>query len=484
VNISGEIGLKVELAVVGAGPAGMEAALAAATGGLQVALIERGARPGGQYFRQAYRGRDDSHGPNEASKLFSRLRQQNIHLITGATVWGIFPDNGGAGWQLRLHGTGTPDYLRANSLVLATGAYDYPLPFPGWTLPGVLTAGASQILVKSESVLPGKRILLAGSGPLLFAAAAALAKAAQRNDARLVGVLHAPFSFQQASCGLRLLWAQGRRLREGLAYARILASARIPVYWGWGIREVSGNDQVEQAVITRLDSSWKPVPGSERSLPVDTLVVGYGLLPNNHLGRMLGCKHTFDPPSGAWIPERDSTFQTSLPGVYIVGDAAEIHGAEAARLEGRLAGLAVACRSGYLPELQARRQIAALSQQVKNQHRFGRFLRQVFSPDLRNAKALLELAGERTIACRCEEITFAEVYQAIAAGAGSPAEIKMMTRAGMGNCQGRVCESNLTCALIAAGIVGENNMPGWQPLNIRPPLVPLSVSVLSLSELI
>ena len=356
------------------------------------------------------------------------------------------------------------------------------MPFLGWTLPGVVTAGAAQILAQAEAILPGERILVAGSGPFLFAVAATLVKATLQCDAQVVTVLQAPFSLHRAGRGMALLRGQGSRLIEGLAYARELAFARTPIYVGWGISEVSGGEKVEQAILTRLDSKWQPKPGRKRVIPVDTVVVGYGLLPNNHLGRMLGCRHYFDSHSGAWLPLRDDTFQTSLPGVYIVGDAAEINGAEAARLEGRLAGLAVAHRAGYLTDVHAEGQIVALTHQIDRQHCLGRFMQEVFSPDIHNMNSLLELAGGQTFACRCEEITIAEIRLAIAAGASSPAEIKMMTRSGMGNCQGRICETTINGALVAAGFGRENITPEWKGFSIRPPLEPIPVSVLTQSD--
>jgi NAD(P)H-nitrite reductase large subunit len=307
-------------------------------------------------------------------------------------------------------------------------------------------------------------------------------KATLQGDAKVVAVLQAPFSIRRASRGIAFVRGQGRRLKEGLAYARELTSARTPIYLGWGISEVSGDEKVEQAILTRLDSKWQPIPGREQVISVDTIVVGYGLLPNNHLGRMLGCKHYFDKHSGAWLPLRDGTFQTSLPGVYIVGDAAEINGAEAARLEGRLAGLAVAHHEGYLSEAAAGYQMVALKHQIKRQHRFAQFLQDVFSPDIKNANSFLKLLGDQTIACRCEEVTLGEICQALAAVASSPAEIKMMTRSGMGNCLGRICETTINCTLVAAGFGRENITPEWKGFSIRPPLEPIPVSVLTQSD--
>lgn len=471
----------VDLIVVGAGPAGMEAALTAAAAGMAVALVDNQPQPGGQYFRQAplpLRPPGSENGQAVAGQLLAHLHRAPIRLIAGATVWGGFPSDAETGWQVELLGAGVPPRLRAKSLVLATGAYDYPLPFRGWTLPGVMTAGAAQILVKTQGLRPGKRVLVTGSGPLQFAAAAALTEAGTGGASQVVGVLQAPFSLAKALRGLGQVWGQGKRLGEGLHYAVTLGGARVPVYWGWGVREVRGDGQVEEVEIIRLDRDWKPMVGSERVIAADTLVVGYGLQPNNHLARSLGCRHRFDPVSGAWLPQRDDTLQSSLPGVYIAGDAAEIHGAEAARLEGRLAGTAAAWRAGYLSAPEAERRMGVLRPALDRQQRFGRFLQELFAPTTGQLRAGLDLAGPETIVCRCEDVTLAEIRQAMAAGAGSPAEIKMMTRCGMGNCQGRMCETTVTHALLSAD---SDRVPAWEALSIRPPVVPVPICALTAS---
>lgn len=462
---------EVELIVLGAGPAGIEASLAAASAGARVTLIEQQPQAGGQYYHQIP-GQASGTTSTEAKSLFERLQNKNIRLISGTTVWGIFPSEDNSGWQVEAHGA-NPQRLKTKSLILATGAYDYPLPFKGWTLPGVMTAGAAQILLKTQGILPGSRILVAGSGPLQFAAASSLANAAKDGKARVAGVLQAPFPLYKAIHGIPIFLGQAKRIREGMGYAFALARARIPVRWGWGIVEARGNEQVEEAVIARLDADWKPIPGSERILPVDAVIMGYGLLPNNHAGRMIGCRHVFDSSSGAWIPERDQTCQTSMPGVYIVGDAAEICGAESARLEGRLAGTMAAHRLGYLNAEDAERLTASLRPSLERQRCFGRFVREIFSPKVNSY--LPQTNGEQIIACRCEDVTIAEVHQAVSNGAGSPAEVKMMTRCGMGNCQGRMCETTIIRTLFSV----ENPPIEKDALSIRPPLMPIYVSALT-----
>ncbi len=462
----------VDVAVIGAGPAGLEAALVAAEAGARVALIDAYPRPGGQYWRQLPA---EFNGPplHESSALLARLGATGARLLTGTLVWGGFPATDG--WQLTLHGPGAPHRLPAQTLILATGAYDRPIALPGWTLPGVMTAGAAQTLLKSQRVLPGRRILLSGTGPLQLAAAAQLVE----TGAEVVAVLEG--AAPAVGRGLRHLPAlagQSARLAEGWRYWRALRRAGAPLRFGWSVIKIEGESEVEAAVIAQIDDGWRPIPGSEQTVAVDTVLLGYGFTPATQLSRLLGCEHDFEPARGGLVPRRDDIFQTTCPGVFAVGDGAGIGGAELARIEGRIAGAAAAQQVGRLSEAAAAPAIEREQARLAREQRFAAMLGALFTP----GPGMYELATDETIICRCEEVRLADIRAAAAGGAATANEVKGVTRCGMGNCQGRICGE-----LVARAIAHE--LGGPTPLNkriiaagtfsVRPPLEPLALSVLA-----
>jgi NADPH-dependent 2,4-dienoyl-CoA reductase/sulfur reductase-like enzyme len=435
-----------------------------------VVLIDGYPRPGGQYFKQLPGpfGSDD-HTPHQmqAETMFRQLAKANVCLLIDTLVWDAFPASDAREWYLALHGPGAPDHLQAKALILATGAYDRPIVFPGWTLPGVMTAGAAQILLETQRVLPGRRILLSGTGPLQLAVAAQLVRA----GAEVVGVL------EGAPIGLRsvryapAMWGQWARLREGWDYWRTLRRAGVPLRFGWSVVEARGNGEVEEAVIARLDGDWRPIPTSRQTVVVDTLVIGYGFIPSTELSRLLGCQLDFVPEQGGYVPRRDDEMQTSLPGVYAVGDGAGIGGAELSRVEGRIAGLAVARKLGRLDEEAARAAITRQRPILARERRFARMLGDLFTA----GPGLYTLARDDTLICRCEEVTRDEILKAIADGCHTVTWVKRMTRAGMGLCQGRIC-GHLVARLIAEQ-TGQD-LGQVVPDTVRPPVRPIPLSIL------
>ncbi len=361
--------------------------------------------------------------------------------------------------------------MHARALVLANGAYDTPVAFPGWTLPGVITSGAALILVKSQGVAPGQRALITGSGPLLLSSAAHLIEA----GVEVVGVCETSRLFPRGISYAPTMLGQRRRLQEGMRYFSVLLRKNVPYRTGWSILEVHGKEHVEEAVIAEVDSKGLPLLGSLRTERVDTVVCGFGLTPNTGLARMIGCKMEYQPKKGGWVPLRDSMLQTSLPGVYIAGDGAGICGAENARWEGRLTGTAIALLTGHLKNQGAEKIIKRIGRELARQRRFGRLLGELFSPK----SGWISLARDETPLCRCEEVSLGEVKAAVAAGARTLGEVKMVTRAGMGNCQGRICERSVTGAIMQASLA-ERTTPDFVGMySIRPPLHPLPMDFLA-----
>lgn len=499
-----------DLVVVGAGPAGMHAAqqfaaLAAGRTGAGVVVIDGYPRPGGQYFKQLPASFHSEGGAAPAARhraelesVLAEMDKLQVRILSNTLVWGAFagdrPQSDGEGrssttassmsasWLLAVHGPEALSRLETKALILATGAYDRPVPFPGWTLPGVMTAGAVQTLIKSQRVLPGRRFLLSGAGPLQFAVAAALVD----SGAEVAGVLEGSVRGGLASLGqtalrdARAIWGQWARVSEGWNYLRTLRRAQAPIRLGWAVVEAHGDGQVEEAVIAQLDPTWRPIPGTAETVTVDTIVIGYGFMPSTELGRLLGCAHEFRPEQGGYVPRRDAQMQTTLAGVYAVGDGAGIGGAELSKVEGQIAGIAAARQLGYITEANARSLIAQLHPRLQRERRFAAMLGRLFTP----GPGLYGLAQDETIICRCEEVTLGQIRAAVADGVRSANELKGLTRTGMGNCQGRICgelaarylarearpdaEGDESVALEAVGM-----------FTARPPIHPLPLSVLA-----
>jgi thioredoxin reductase/bacterioferritin-associated ferredoxin len=479
---------QVELAVIGAGPAGMAAAVAAADAGVETILLDAQPRPGGQYFRTAPPGaaenvrsddfsRPTRHGATEVvttnQPLLRQLADSSVQVMTSALVWGAFPAEDGHGWELALHGPHAPTRLTARTVILATGAYDRPIPFPGWTLPGVMTAGGVQAFLKGQWIVPGRRFLLSGTGPLQIAVAAGLIEA----GAEVVALLEAARPGLRDARHLPALWGQWGRLAEGFGYGRTLRAAHVPIRPGWAVIEARGDGQVEEAVICRVDDAGRPIAGGVETVAVDTIAIGYSLIPSTELARLLGCDHKFRPDQGGYVPRRDAEMRTNLPGVYAVGDGAGIGGAELAQIEGRIAGLAAARDLGRLSEAAAGAAIKREQPGLARQRRFAAMLGALFTP----APGIYALANDATIICRCEEVTLGDIRRAVADGATDVNEVKGLTRAGMGNCQGRIC-GELVGRIIAAEMGRANATDAIQSagcFTIRPPIHPLPLEVIA-----
>ncbi len=456
---------EVEVAVIGAGPGGLRAALAAARAGAQVTLIDGYGGPGGQYFRQAaaeFRRRDLSRHQREGQALWKKVVAAGVRFLPETLVWGAFEGN-----LLALHGPGAPAALQPQAIILATGAYDRPVAFPGWTLPGVMTAGAAQALLKHQRILPGKGILLAGTGPLQVVLAAELVRA----GAVVVAVLEGARLFRESLRHIGALWGQWRRMAEGLSSRLTLSRRGVPFRPGWGLVAANGTGQLESATIIRLDSEWRPIQGSEETLACDTLCLGYGFIPSNTLSRMLGARQEWRPELGGEVPVRDRNMETSVVGIYAVGDGAGVGGGPLALVEGEIAGIAAAARTGHVAD-RAERMIQRLSPLLARERQFQRMYAALFTPE----PGLYEWSRDDTILCRCEEVTRGDVRRAVALGAISADEVKAITRCGMGDCQGRMCAH-----LVVHCLAQETGRPVAEVglFRPRPPIFPIPITALS-----
>lgn len=427
--------MDVELAVIGGGPAGVAAAVAAAEAGVHVALIDEQGAPGGQIWRQPPPGITPPAAlrpPAEAARLLERLesltRNNRVTRWDRTLVWGHFGDG-----ELGLLRDDDVYRMRTRRIVVATGAYDLPVPFPGWTLPGVMAAGGVQAFLKAQLLIPGRRILLVGAHPLLLVVAAQLVEA----GAEVVAVAFAQSpGIAYVGRHRRDLWLQRERWPEGWAAVRTLRRAGVPILFGSMIARAEGDERVTRAVLTKVDDRWRPLPDAEQDVSCDVVAVGYGFIPATEFTRQAGCRHVWDETAGHWVCEQGPDLRSSIPHIFVAGEAAGIGGAPVAMLEGRLAGLTVAAELGYeIPALTDERD--ALYHQRQQARQTAQALHRLSAVQ----PGLFTLMDDDTIVCRCEEVTAGTLRQALRdhPHITSANALKLLTRCGMGPCQGRYC---------------------------------------------
>ncbi|WP_328581072.1 FAD/NAD(P)-dependent oxidoreductase [Streptomyces sp. NBC_00370] len=446
--------------VVGAGPAGLAAADAALAAGAEVTLIDTAERPGGQYHRMLPDAFDAAspealHHGYRAFETRSRrvLGHPRCSWWAESSVWALEqPDPGSVTPPLVHVLTGDPGggpgarlrrVLAPDALVLAVGAHDRVLPFPGWQLPGVFTAGAAQALAKGERLVIGDRVVVAGTGPFLLPVTAALLAA----GSQVVEVLEAARTGGVLRGWLRRPWelpAQAGKSGELLEYAATLRRHRVPYRPGRAVVEARGDERVEEIVSAEVRADWSVVPGSERTTAVDAVCVGHGFTPQLELPVAAGCALRPGPggsPAEAFV-DVDDDQATSRPEVYAAGEITGVAGAPAARAEGALAGWIAA---GGDPEARAltalrrsRDQGRAFAARLAAAHPIGRAWPGWLRPD--------------TVICRCEETDYAAVRRTARDPAGTePRVAKLATRAGLGPCQARVCGPTVAELRAAAG---------------------------------
>ena len=454
---------RFDLAIVGAGPAGMAAAREAAAHGMQVVLLDEQARPGGQIYRDVDRVaglRGDILGADytDGTQLTAGLRHDGIHHVTGAVVWAIED-----GFHISYTKDGRGAKVAADRVLLATGALERPMPLPGWTLPGVMTAGAGQILLKQSGVL-ARRAVLVGSGPLLYLIAAQMVRAGTPPLAMV--------ETQSATDRAHALRHFGGALRgwpymlKGLKMLAEIARAGVPRHTGATGIAIEGDGRAEAIRFTSR--------GRAHRMACDTVFLHHGVVPNTQAARSLDVKHRWRADQSCFAPVLDAWGGTDVPGVFIAGDGGGIGGAKAAEVAGRIAALKLAEETGRLNEAERDRHAAPLRRALSRELAARPFLDAAYPPC---AEALVP--ADETVICRCEEVTAGTIRQHARLGCLGPNQAKAFGRAGMGPCQGRYCGLTVT-ALLAEANGRTPDETGYY--RIRPPLKPVTLGELAAME--
>jgi NADPH-dependent 2,4-dienoyl-CoA reductase/sulfur reductase-like enzyme len=439
------------IVIIGAGPAGLAAAKVAAHKNVPVSILDAAPRPGGQYWR--HRDVVQGYKSHRASEYFDSVIDSScITYIHGAQVWSAVRNEGSITVNY-LH-EGSEKSITAEKLILTTGAYDRSIPFDGWELPGSMTPGAAQALLKGHGVIAGKKILVSGTGPFLLPVAVGLAEAGA--DVRGIVEAHSPLRWLQSPLALILNPRKGLEL---LYYLRKIKKYSLKVYFGRAVIGFNGSKATLSKVKRNLENK-----GDAAQIECDVVAAGWGFSPDVTLGGILGCYQTV-ARDGSVVFSVDSQQRSSQENIWIAGEATGIGGADLALAEGE-----IAARS-------------ALNDSIPFALKFKRFRLQLFATALQRSYPVgngwQSWIKPETKICRCEEVSHAEICQSVAElSAQDSRTSKLFTRAGMGLCQGRVCSRN-----VSEVIAGESGCKVSDQERIsysnRPIAAPISLGILA-----
>jgi thioredoxin reductase len=457
----------VDVVVVGAGPAGMSAATRTARAGLKTVLIDEQDAVGGQIYRGIGRAdtrRKDILGPDYAAgaAIADAFAACGARHLINASVWQVTRERGVN--YLRDGKIGSFD---ARRVILASGALERPFPIPGWTLPGVLTAGAAQILLKGAGEVPAAAPVLAGCGPLLYLLGWQYVRAGVPIRALVDTTRH-----EDRWRAKRHVFAALRAwpfLSKGLQLIRTLREAGVPIFEAADDLRVEariGVDHVERAAALRFTTQ-----GTAHRIEADVILLHQGVVPNTQFTQALRATHRWDNEQLCFTPQVDAWGELDVPGIFVAGDGAGIGGAQAAALQGSLAGLAAASQLGAISAASRDTEAAQQRRALADVMRIRPFLDSLYRP-----REINRIPRDETIVCRCEEVTAGELRKFVELGCVGPNQAKSFGRCGMGPCQGRMCGLTVTEVIADARRVSPAEVGYYR---IRPPIKPLTLGELA-----
>lgn len=450
-----------DLIVIGGGPAGMAAAVAADALGLTVALLDEQHRPGGQIYRNV--GIADSSvktllGADYAAgeSLLAEFGRASVDYRPGTLVWDV--DRAG---NVTVLSDDRAECLSAPHVLIATGALERPSPVPGWTLPGVMNAGAAQVALKCGPCVPEGKIVLAGTGPLLLLVACQLL-AAGADVTTLVETAPRGNGIAALRALPRALAAPAPLIKGARMHAKLRAS-RVRWYRHATNLKIEGDTHATALCFDAGRSHYEAA--------ADVVLLHHGVVPNTQLTRLLRLEHRWDPAQVAWRPVRDEWGATSQPGVWIAGDGAGIDGARAAPASGTLAALGIAYASGRISEAERDRRSKAWWRILSRERAVRPYLESLFRPP-----NWIGVPSDETMVCRCEEVTAGQIREMARMGCAGPNQAKFFSRCGMGPCQGRLCGLTVTQILADAHHTSPQTVGAY---HVRAPIKPISLHALA-----
>jgi NADPH-dependent 2,4-dienoyl-CoA reductase/sulfur reductase-like enzyme/bacterioferritin-associated ferredoxin len=456
---------KYHVVVVGSGIGGLSAANTLSGHGLDILLIDENAHPGGQLLRKSETSSKKffNFKPDKVKiqgfSLIQKTRDacskiDRIHLIQQAQVLGIFKDR-----RLLIHiernkktndarakkeKSGQIIEVQADHLILATGSRERYLPFKGWTLPGVMSLGAAQILMKSYGVLPAFHTVIAGSSPLMMV----LASEILSNKGKVTAVLDEN-PFRKKLDFLPLIQHHWPKLLEGAFYTAQMMCNRVPMVNQTRVIEAKGKENLESVIVAKTTLDGHVITGTETEYPAQALTIGYGFIPNIELAVQAGCDIEYQPTGGGWIVTVDENLESSVNSIYAVGEITGIAGGKKSYIQGKLAAISVLKK---LDKLNFKKKGSFLLTQVKQLHSLNH-KQTAYAAFLNHLCRIPPVAYSQipddTLICRCENITMGAIKKAIDQDFITSGGIKKATRCGMGRCQGRICGTILSDIIMA-----------------------------------
>jgi NADPH-dependent 2,4-dienoyl-CoA reductase/sulfur reductase-like enzyme len=457
----------VDVAVIGAGPAGLAAATRAAGAGLTVVLLDEQETVGGQIYRAIERSdaqRREILGPDyvAGAALADAFARSGARYEPNASVWQVTRER-----SVHYLKDGKVGSFEAKRVVLATGALERPFPIPGWTLPGVLTAGAAQILLKSAGEVPTEPPVLVGCGPLLYLLGWQYVRAGVPIRALVDTTRHEDrWRAKRHMISALRAWPY---LAKGLQLLRALREAGVPIHEGADdlrIEGAPGDDGTERA--HALSFSVRGVP---QRIEANVFLLHQGVVPNTQFSWSLRATHHWDDAQLCFTPQTDEWGELDLAGIFVAGDGGGIAGAQAAEAQGELSALAIAAQLGAIDQTTRNRSAAPLLRRLAEVRRIRPFLDTLYRPRDEN-----RVPRDDVLVCRCEEVTAGDVRRFVELGCQGPNQAKSFGRCGMGPCQGRLCGLTVTEVIADARKVSPATVGYYR---IRPPIKPLTLGELA-----
>ncbi|WP_375508367.1 NAD(P)/FAD-dependent oxidoreductase [uncultured Caballeronia sp.] len=457
----------IDVAVIGAGPAGLAAATQAARAGLSVVVLDEQESVGGQIYRAIERSdaqRREILGPDyqAGSAIATAFARSGARYVPNASVWQVTREK-----TVHYLKDGKVGSFEAKRVVLATGALERPFPIPGWTLPGVLTAGAAQILLKSAGEVPSEPPVLVGCGPLLYLLGWQYVRAGVPIRALVDTTRHEDrWRAKRYMVSALRAWPY---LSKGLQLMRTLRDAGVPMHEAADdlrVEGVIGEDGAERANALTFS-----VRGVSHRIEANVILLHQGVVPNTQFSLSLRASHKWDDAQLCFTPTTDKWGELDVPGIFVAGDGGGIGGAQAAEMQGEVTALAITQQLGAIDEKTRDQSAAPRMRRLAEVMRIRPFLDSLYRPRDEN-----RVPKDEVIVCRCEEVTAGQLRQFVALGCLGPNQAKSFGRCGMGPCQGRMCGLTVTEVIADARSVTPETVGYYR---IRPPIKPLTLGELA-----